>query len=126
VDFDAVASERPFYSGLLSRLRRALPARWSLSITALASWCLGDPWIGALPIDDAIPMLFRMGADARAIRARLGSGRDFALPVCRASLGVSLDEPLALPAGRRIYVFSPTGWSPATIAEAARPLGGPR
>jgi hypothetical protein len=126
VDFDATAAERSFYSGMLAKLRRVVPERWTLSITALASWCLGDPWIRALPIDDAVPMLFRMGADARTIRAQLESGRDFSLPVCRASLGVSLDEPLALPAGRRIYLFSPTGWNPATIAEAARRFGGLR
>jgi hypothetical protein len=126
VDFDAAATERSFYSGMLARLRRILPVRWALSITALASWCLGDPWIRALPIDDAVPMLFRMGADARTIRAQLAAGRDFALPVCRASLGVSLDEPLALLTGRRIYLFSPAGWNPATIAEAARRFGGLR
>ena len=124
IDFDATVGDRPFYGPVLARLRRLLPPAWSLSITALASWCLGDPWIRDLPIDDAVPMLFRMGRDAQGIRARIEAGQDFTLPVCRASLGVSLDEPLAsMPASRRLYVFSPAGWNAANIARATGRLG---
>jgi Protein of unknown function (DUF3142) len=117
IDFDARRSERDFYRALLAQLRRRLPAATGLEITALASWCLGDPWIADLPIDDAIPMLFRMGVDEAAVKHHLASGRDFSLPRCRASLGLSLDEPLEdLPAGRRIHLFSPTPWSPSRLA----------
>ncbi len=63
IDFDATASERPFYRGLLEDLRRELPVTVPISITALASWCLGDRWLDDLPIDEAVPMLFRMGLD---------------------------------------------------------------
>ena len=35
-----------------------------LSITALASWCAQDRWMEGLPVDETVPMLFRMGPDA--------------------------------------------------------------
>lgn len=117
IDFDARRSERDFYRALLAELRERLPRTTGLEITALASWCLGDPWIADLPIDDAIPMLFRMGVDDAAVKHHLASGRDFTVPRCRASLGLSLDEPLeGLPAGRRIHLFSPTRWSASQLA----------
>lgn len=121
IDFDARTRERPFYATLLARLRRLMPPDWPLSITALASWCLGDPWIRDVPVDEAVPMLFRMGPDGRAVRARLGAGQDFSLAACRSSLGVSLDEPPGhVPADRRQYVFSPTTWNERAVAEALR------
>src|ERR1700680_2061942 len=118
VDFDATSSERAFYRELLEDLRAQLPARTALSITALASWCMGDDWIAGLPVDDAVPMLFRMGADRQRILDYLAEGRDFRPPVCRQSLGISTDEPLAhLPAGRRLYIFRPRAWTPAAVKE---------
>jgi hypothetical protein len=42
VDFDARQSQRPFYSSVLTALRRQLPAYVPLSITALAFWCVYD------------------------------------------------------------------------------------
>jgi hypothetical protein len=123
VDFDAAVSERAFYRSLLAEVRRLLPAGVGLSITALASWCLDDPWIAGLPVDEAVPMLFRMGADHASVLRRLAAGEDFRLPMCRGSLGLSTDEPIELlPAGRRRWVFSPTSW-PESTARAARVLG---
>ena len=52
VDFDAVESERVFYEALLRDLRGRLPKAIRLSITALASWCIGDTWIKNLPVDE--------------------------------------------------------------------------
>ena len=112
IDFDARSSEREFYRDLLVDLRRELPPRVRLSITALASWCMGDNWLADLPIDEAVPMLFRMGVDRLNILARLEAGKDFSAAIARHSLGLSTDEPLdALPAGRRVYVFNPRSWS---------------
>ncbi len=112
IDFDARSSEREFYRDLLADLRRELPPRVKLSITALASWCMGDNWLTGLPIDEAVPMLFRMGVDRPNILARLEAGTDFSTAIARHSIGVSTDEPLtALPAGRRVYVFNPRSWS---------------
>jgi hypothetical protein len=106
VDFDAVASERAFYRTMLWDLRRRLPAQMPLSITALASWCESDGWISGLPVDEAVPMLFRMGPD------RYSPGADFSGELCRSSVGISTDElPARIPAGRRVYVFHPRSWS---------------
>jgi hypothetical protein len=123
IDFDATVSQRPFYSTLLLTVRRKLPPSMPLSITALTSWCIGDPWLANLPpgtIDDAIPMLFRLGPDAADVLAFLHSGKEFPVAACRNSLGLSTDEPLSekLLTGRfsgvppawrrkRLYVFSP-------------------
>lgn len=125
VDFDATLSERAFYRELLFDLRDLLPPNMPLSITALASWCLGDDWLRGAPVDDAIPMLFRMGTGTREVESRLNSGGDFHAPMCRQSLGISTDERLAhVPAGRRLYIFNPRAWTPAdarlAIEEAPR------
>ncbi|MEM7586718.1 MAG: DUF3142 domain-containing protein [Acidobacteriota bacterium] len=112
IDFDATVSERPFYRSLLEDLRRQMPAEQPLSITALASWCLGDPWLDGLPIKEAVPMLFRMGRDAEPVRAQLARGVDFSHPLCRSSYGLSSDEPIpALRSGRRLYLFHPRPWT---------------
>ena len=82
-----------------------------ISITALASWCLGDRWLEDLPIDEAVPMLFRMGTDEEPVRAALARG-DFHDPRCRFSYGLATDEPLpALRPGRRLYLFHPNAWT---------------
>jgi len=120
IDFDATRRERSFYRALLRDLRARLPPGATLSITALASWCFGDRWLDDLPVDFAVPMLFRMGPDAEAIRQVLADGRDFRSPVCRHGAGVSLDEPIPrLPPGRPVYVFAPRPWSDREYRDAA-------
>ncbi|MBC7927905.1 MAG: DUF3142 domain-containing protein, partial [Bryobacteraceae bacterium] len=120
IDFDARVSERTEYRKLLVLLRRGLSANTELSITALASWCLDDPWIFDLPIDEAIPMLFQMGPEAAAIRRYLERGGAFRVPLCHRSVGLSLDEPvMRLPRNlRQIYLFSPQPWSQRSVALA--------
>jgi len=121
IDFDATRSQRDFYRALIGDVRREIRPALSLSITALASWCLGDDWLRGLPIDDAVPMLFRMSAGTREIAAHIESGADFRESVCRQSLGVATDEPLAnLPAGRRLYIFSPRAWTPGAAQLATQ------
>jgi hypothetical protein len=112
IDFDARESEREFYKDLLAHLRKQLPEGVPLSITALASWCLYDNWIDELPVDEAVPMLFRMGLDAERVRASLEAGGDFRSPLAQQSIGISTDEPLSrLPSHRRVYVFSERVWT---------------
>ncbi len=121
IDFDATASQRAFYRDLLFDLRHRLPAGMPLSITALASWCLHDDWIAGLPVNDAVPMLFRMGRDRDAVVSWLNSGRDFREPLCRNSIGIATDEPPPpLPAGRRVYIFAPVAWTPQLWQHAER------
>lgn len=111
IDFDARVSERSFYRDLLQELRKRLPAGVTVSITALASWCMHDTWMNNLPVEEAVPMLFRMGPEGRDIMRALEREGDFREPLCRGSVGISLDEPLSrLPTGKRIYVFSPVSW----------------
>jgi len=106
IDYDARFSERAFYRQLISEVKSRLPERFPLSMTALASWCNGDGWIATLPVSDAVPMLFRMGPE------RYRPGSNFRVPLCRTSVGVSMDEPVArLPRGRRVYVFHPGRWT---------------
>jgi len=112
IDFDAKQSERAFYRELLEGLKPELPHGIALSITALGSWCLGDRWLSDLPVDDAVPMLFRMGHDGRQLRTRIEAQEEFPEGKCRNSYGVSTDEPIAgLRNTRRIYVFSPHPWT---------------
>lgn len=115
IDFDARLSERAWYAELVRGVRQGLGTRMPLTITALASWCLGDPWIGGLPVNDAVPMLFRIGAgEPRRVH-------EFSVEVCRSSLGVSTDEmPEKLPRGRRLFIFHPRPWTQESYRGAMR------
>ncbi|MGB9181784.1 MAG: DUF3142 domain-containing protein, partial [Pyrinomonadaceae bacterium] len=117
IDFDAKSSERAFYRDLIFDLRRKMPEETALSITALASWCLQDDWLSDLPVDEAVPMLFRMGVERRQIQMRLEAGGDFPEALCRRSNGISTDENLnGVPRQRRSYIFNPKPWSSASVS----------
>ena len=121
IDFDARASERLFYRALLKDLRSQLPRGKKLSITALASWCIHDAWISDLPVDEAVPMIFRLGAGERQVKQYLAAGSDFLVPTTRFSVGISMDElPVRAPGGRRVYVFNPQAWTRASADAALR------
>jgi hypothetical protein len=99
-----------------------------LSMTALASWCSYDNgWMQGLPVDEAVPMLFRMEPDRRrfAPNGRREIARDFVIrdPLCMAAVGISTRE--AWPremAGRRVYVFADEGWRRDGLEETVREL----
>jgi Protein of unknown function (DUF3142) len=130
IDFDATTSQHSFYSALLQDVRGKLRSATPLSITALASWCIGDGWLAQLPpgtIDEAVPMLFRMGTDSPNVATFLQQHKEFTVPACRNSVGVSTDEPFSrqvltkqfsgIPEAwraKRIYVFAPRAWTPAS------------
>ncbi|MGB2867419.1 MAG: DUF3142 domain-containing protein [Bacteroidota bacterium] len=121
IDFDAGRSERPFYRALIRDVRASLPDSIKLSMTALVSWCLSDPWIRDLPVDEAIPMLFRLGPDHVQVLHHLQSGKDFAFSLCNQSLGISMDEPIHLNTkNRRVYIFNPRPWSSQSVKLAVR------
>ncbi len=123
IDFDATSSQREFYREVLTEVRSGLPPNLPLSITALASWCLGDDWISDLPIDEAVPMLFRMGRDRTRVLEALRDGRDFSERLCRSSIGVSMDEPWPVSLlSRRVYVFSPHAWTSTSYADVQKRL----
>lgn len=118
IDFDAKASERDFYRLLLSQVRKHLPQSMPLSITALASWCASDNWLSELPIDEAIPMLFRMGIDSRQFKSRMGAGEDPFTNPCSTAAGVSTDELIEPPLRKRLYIFSPNTWTQQSVTSA--------
>lgn len=126
IDFDARRSERPFYRELLGEVRKRLPGEIPLSMTALASWCLGDNWLQGLPVDEVVPMLFRMGPERETVVSRV-SGSGFSSPACSASVGMSLDEPIAatLPPVARRYYFSPVSWQPEMVQSILPERGSP-
>lgn len=116
IDFDARQSERSFYRDLLRDVRNSLDPTIPLSMTALASWCMYDNWLAGLPIDEAVPMLFRMGVDETNVLSFLSRKKRFPASQCQNSVGLSLDEPLAqLPPHRRMYIFNPKPWSESAL-----------
>lgn len=113
IDFDAVASERKFYRSMMNELQPQLPPSVPLTMTSLASWCVGDSWFNDFPVDEAVPMAFDMGADDEKIKGFLRDGNDWREPLCRGSYGISLEDPLGaeLKAGRRTYYFKKNAWN---------------
>jgi hypothetical protein len=116
IDFDAPRSARPFYHALLTDLRNRLPDELPLSMTALASWCLGDRWVDDLPVDEIVPMVFRMGADTRRVQEYLGQGHAFG-GRCADAIGVATDEYVSPSArvGRRVYMFNVRSWTSSDV-----------
>ena len=75
-----------------------------------------------LPVDETVPMLFRMGP-INAPYASLARSPAAAADECRTALGRSLDEPLHVrAAGRRVYVFNGSPWTPASVSQAREVL----
>ena len=94
-----------------------------LSMTALTSWCLDDDWLSSLPVDEVVPMIYRMGPDAKQIVAYLREGGEFAPSISRNSIGLSLDSQTAgLAQGKRVYLFSPRPWTAATLEAALKDI----
>lgn len=122
IDFDVTVSERDFYKDLMKKLRAELAPEISLTMTALASWCASDNWFEDMPVDEVVPMSFRMGADDESMRAFLASGKDWTSGLCRKSYGVALDEPLQMNfiSDRRIYIFNSREWRSADLQRLPR------
>jgi hypothetical protein len=82
-----------------------------------------------LPIDEAVPMEFRMGGPP-ALAFTSGTRPRYAITetLCRSSLGLSTDEPWpaslsSLNPSTRVYLFAPRPWQPAELAAiSATPL----
>ncbi|HEX4195346.1 MAG TPA: hypothetical protein VHY80_19725 [Stellaceae bacterium] len=119
IDFEVTQSQQSFLAATIQALRQKLPET-KLSMTALSSWCLNESWIDALPVDEVVPMLFRLGPDRPRVAAHFTAGGDFRSPRCHNSFGIATDEArragFAAPrlTGRRAYVFAPKRWTAAT------------
>ena len=112
VDFDATASQREFYAGVLRDVKARMPQGTGLTMTALVSWC-AEPagWMHRLPVDAAVPMYFRLGEHVGKWEIRE--------PLCAGSAGVSTDEGIAAPnlqGEKHVYVFAPRPWTAEQIA----------
>jgi hypothetical protein len=118
VDFDAKLSERDFYRQLLAKIRETLPHSMPFSMTALASWCSGDNWLPDLPVDEVVPMLFRLGVDRNRFASRLQSSDEPLQKPCQLSAGVSTDEIVQVPTRKRMYIFSPKAWTATEVNHA--------
>jgi hypothetical protein len=118
IDYDATASERPFYLNLLKTLRQNLPSRTHITITALTSWAVDDRWLPPGVADEAIIMLFSMGNEKKILNSigkrklSVGDGID-------TSIGISVNEPLTndlltrqnvIQTAQRLYVFNSVPW----------------
>ncbi len=117
IDFDVKVSEREFYKKLIKRIKGRIAQNKTLTITALASFCLGDRWMKDLPIDEAVPMLFEMGADRREIIKHMKSGKDFEEPLCRKSYGIAIYEPqdISFKQNRTRYYFNARPWKSSDL-----------
>jgi len=110
IDFDARRSQRAFYTALLRDVRRRMPPNLPLSMTALVSWCSSDDWIASLPVDEAVPMFFRMEPGRRSAPSGIPEFR-IREPLCESSTGISTREPRSASlAAKRVYVFPDSGW----------------
>ncbi len=118
IDFDARASQRPGYRQLLLDIRNALPPRTFLSMTALASWCSFDDWLGEVTgsVDEIVPMLFSMGPEGQAIWRQVVADGELRSVHCRSSVGVATYEAHPpVPREHRLFVFHKGPWDRETF-----------
>ena len=104
LDFEARRSQREFWLTAVKGIKANLPPGVRLSVTALASWCYEDRWLRDAPVDEIVPMYFRLKGARHDYLLRSAVG--VSEPRCSTAHGVADDEPnwsVALP-GRR-YVF---------------------
>lgn len=115
LDFEAPARQREAYRELVARVREALPAGLRLSVTALAHWCTQGDWLDRLPVDEVVPMLYRLGPRAddwlrRFVQDDTGLARR-----CRGpALGFATNDPpppALLARTARPYWFDESAWS---------------
>ena len=112
LDFEARRTQRGFWRAAVEAIKAALPPGFRLSVTALASWCYGDRWLGDVPADEIIPMYFRLG------RARpdyvLRSAAGVTESRCALAHGVANDEPPwpVVLSGRRYVFLGRASWRP--------------
>lgn len=120
IDFDATTSERKVYLDMLRQLRQRVPSDCTVSITALASWCLDDKWLQKAPVDETVAMLFCMGAGRKQAlsalkREHLDSGceckQSLGIAICETDTNAQLRQSGCMQRCEHLYAFSPLGWT---------------
>jgi hypothetical protein len=123
LDFEVRQSQRALLLDLLADLRAGLPRGSFLSMTALASWCQGETWLDKAPVDEIVPMLFRMGPRGGALVTQLAAEGGFRNPRCSTAQGIATDTPMRpLPDARRVYIFAPRSWTGPDFRRAYKGL----
>jgi hypothetical protein len=118
IDYDVTLSNREFYRSLLDGLRKHYPNYSELSITALGSWCLGDRWISDLPVDYAVPMLFRMGPETELVIGMVET-HGIKEPLCSDRIGLATDQQWVETTGpTEVWLFHPRPWDRDAWEEA--------
>lgn len=114
IDFDAGQSQIDFYKKLILAVRSKLPEGVKLSLTALLSWCIdNDPWFDNLPLDEIVPMFFRLGKDSNIYWQKISQEDLILNPLCQKSIGISTDEQLPgkkYLKNKEIYIFNNDYW----------------
>lgn len=116
LDFEARPSQRAFWRAVVEATHAALPPGVRLSVTALASWCHADRWLSGAPVDEVVPMYFRLGRAREAFERRSAAGTPE--PLCRAAHGLADDEPpwpVTLPGRRYLFLGQQHGRRTATV-----------
>jgi len=117
IDFDATESQIEFYKKLVISVREKLPKNIKLSLTALVSWCLNDKaWFDNLPIDEVVPMFFRLGREENVYWQRIGDGKLNISNSCQKAVGIATDEPMPnriYMKNKPIYIFNNEYWTQA-------------
>lgn len=121
LDFEARKSQREFWRATVGFIKAGLPAGTRLSVTALASWCHEDRWLSGLPVDEIVPMYFRLGRarDDYVARSAAGVGE----PRCALAHGLADDEapwPVKLPGRRYLFLGKRSLSHPSTFPEKSQ------
>ncbi len=115
LDFEAPPRQREAYRRLVADVRRALPADVRLGVTALAHWCTQGDWLDRLPVDEVVPMLYRLGPQADDWRRRFTQPDPTLAQRCRGpALGFATNDPpppTLLARATRPYWFDEAAWS---------------
>jgi len=115
LDFEAPARQRDAYRELVATVREALPAGVRLSVTVLAHWCTQGDWLDRLPVDEVVPMLYRLGPYADDWRRRFAQDDAGLARRCRGpALGFATNDPPSsalLARAARPYWFDEAAWS---------------
>lgn len=125
IDFEVSPAQRTFYRQLLLTLRQLMGPQQIISITALASWCTSDRWIGPanLPVDMVVPMYFSLNRDTQARQTFIHyfpHAITRLAPECQSAIGLATFEPWQLPLRAKVpvFVFTRGSWNIHTLEQA--------
>ncbi|MDP4725474.1 MAG: hypothetical protein NWS47_04215 [Alphaproteobacteria bacterium] len=111
IDFDATKSQRSLYEKLLVKSRSSLP-QVNVSITALASWCVGDTWIDKLPITHAVPMIYNLGEHVDDFKKYFKDKKQWRSKKCQGFIGFEQSDVfIKPPRGWNVYIFNKNAWT---------------